>query len=121
MAMIIPAPFNLTIVKGADFSISFDIDINEVILNLTGATVKSQIRISQKRSSDLIVDFNVETSIGDETGYLSDITISLTDAETEEIKQSAGFYDILVSDSTGVDIYYIRGRVVFIDTQTEKT
>jgi hypothetical protein len=118
--MITPASFNITIVKGADFSFSFEIDISGTVLNLTGATVLSEIRDSNKKSDNLIETFTPTISIGSVTGYLSDITLSLTDAETALITESEGVYDVLVTDASNVDTYYLRGRVTFLDSVTEK-
>lgn len=120
MSMITPASFNLTIVKGADFSFSFEIDISGTPLNLTGATVLSEIRDSNKKSDDLIVAFTPTITIGSVTGYLSDITLSLTDAQTKLITESEGVYDVLVTDVGNVDTYYLRGKVTFLDSVTEK-
>ena len=120
MSMITPASFNITIVKGADFSFAFEIDINGTVLNLTGASVLAQIRQTNKKSDDLIVAFTSAISIGAETGYLSDITLSLTDAQTAAIADSEGVYDVLVTDVGNIDTYYLRGKVTFLDSVTEK-
>ena len=77
MSMITPASFNITIVKGADFSFAFEVDISGTVLNLTGATVTSEIRDSNKKSDNLIATFTPTISIGAVTGYLSDITLAL--------------------------------------------
>ena len=121
MAMITPASFNLTIVKGADFSFSFDIDINGAALNLTGATVKSEIRKDRKKTSSLIETFTVTVTVGSVSGYNSNITLSLTDTETSCITASEGSYDVLVTDPGGIDTYYLRGDVTFLDSVTEKS
>lgn len=120
MSMITPASFNITIVKGADFSFTFDIDVSGTILNLTGATVQAQIRKENKKSATLIDDFTVNVTTGAESGYDSDITLSLTDTETAAITASEGYYDVLVTDVSGNDTYYLRGKVTFLDSVTEK-
>ena len=120
MAMITPASFNITIVKGADFSFAFDIDVSGTTLNLTGATVAAEIRKGSKKSDDLLATFTDAVSIGALTGYLSDITLSLTAEETGEITASEGNYDVLISDAGGTDTYYLRGKVTFLDSVTEK-
>jgi len=118
--MITPASFNITIVKGADFSFAFEIDVSGTVLNLTGATITSEIRDSNKKSDNLIKTFTTVVSIGAVTGYLSDVTLSLTDEDTTEIANSEGVYDVLVTDVSGIDTYYLRGKVTFLDSVTEK-
>jgi len=120
MSMITPASFNLTIVKGADFSFTFDIDISGTVLNLTGATITAEIRKENKKSATLIETFTVAVTEGATSGYDSDITLSLTDVETDAITASEGHYDVLVTDVAGVDTYYLRGKVTFLDSVTEK-
>lgn len=120
MAMVVPASFNITIVKGADFSFAFDIDVNGTIMNLTGATVKAEIRMADKKASTLIDEFTAAISEGAETGYDSDITLSLTDAETLAITAPEGYYDVLVTSAGGEDGYYLRGKITFQDSVTEK-
>jgi hypothetical protein len=120
MSMITPATFNITIVKGADFSFTFEIDVSGTVLNLLGATVTSEIRNSNKASDTLIVAFTTALTTGAVTGYISDVTLSLTDDDTLAITDSEGVYDVLVTDASGVDTYYLRGRVTFLDSVTEK-
>jgi len=122
MAMITPASFNLTIVKGADFSFTFDIDVSGTTLDLTGATVTSEIRTDAKRDADLILEFTTAVTNGAVSGYPSDVTLSLTDYQTRPaaITESEGFYDVLVTDASGNDTYYLRGHVTFLDSVTEK-
>ena len=131
--MITPATFDLTkenciggveypsqIIRGADFVFDFVIDIDGTSLDLTGATVSSQIRKSKKRtSSPPIADFTVTVTNGDEA-YLSNIALTLTDTETAAITAGDGFYDVLVVDSSGNDVYYVEGRVEIDGSVTVK-
>lgn len=120
MPQIEPGKQSLRIRKGVDFPFTFEIDIDGTVLDLTGATVLSQIRESQNRIAELITDFTVVVTSGAETGYLSDITLSLTDTQTAAIEQSEGFYDVLVIDGGGNDTYYLEGHVTFVGSTTVK-
>lgn len=112
--MIIPAVQDLTIVRGADFDFTFDIDVDGTILDLTSAAVYSQLRVAERRGSTLILDFAVTVSTSNE------ISLSLTDEQTADIENSKGYYDVLVSDSSGNDDYYLRGKIDIIGTVTVK-
>jgi len=120
MAMITPASFGLTIVKGADFSFTFDIDVSGTTLNLTGATITAEIRKENNQAATLIATFTVAVTTGAVSGYDSDVTLSLTDVETLAITEPDGFYDVLVTDTGGVDTYYLKGAIAFLDSVTEK-
>lgn len=121
MSMITPATFNLTIVKGADFSFTFDIDVSGTILNLTGYTVRSEIRKENKKSSTPVIEtFSTAITAGAGTGYNSDITLSLTDTKTAAIVSPEGYYDVLLTSPSGEDTYYLRGKITFLDSVTEK-
>jgi hypothetical protein len=110
--MINPAKLDLSIRRGADFSISFDILIDGTILDLSGATVKSQIRRSFSRTASLIADFTV--TINAET---NEITLSLTDTETATLPVVDAAYDVLVSIGEE-DAYYLEGAVRIGDSVT---
>jgi hypothetical protein len=120
MSMITPASFNITIVKGADFSFAFEIDISGTVLNLTGATVTAEIRKENKKSAILIGTLTAVVSEGAVTGYPSDVTLSMSDEDSGAIIAPEGHYDVLVTDASGVDTYYLRGKVTFLDSVTEK-
>ncbi len=120
MPQIYPGVHPIIIRKAAEFSFIFEIDIDDTVLDLTGATVLSQIRESRNRESELIADFTVGVTSGGDTGYLSDITLSLTDTQSAAIGQSEGFYDVLVIDGGGNDTYYLEGLVSFIGSATVK-
>jgi hypothetical protein len=115
-----PAVYNLRISKGEDFSVTFDIDIDGTILDLTGANVFAQVREYEKRTSTKLADFTTEITVGAVTEYPSDITISMSDAISAAIIPNRGYYDILVVDAAGTDTYYIKGLIVFEDTVTVK-
>jgi hypothetical protein len=121
MSYIEPGKEAIRIKRGADFSFGpFEIEIDGVILNLTGATCYCQLRESQKRDSALIADITLVVTTGAVTGYLSDIELTLTDTQTAAITQSGGYYDVLVVNSVGNDTYYLEGKVTVFGSVTVK-
>ena len=120
MSVIAPGKSNIVVRRGTDYSEEFEIEIDGTLLNLTGAIVTSQIRETANLSGVLIKDFTVVVSIGAVSGYLSTITLSLTDTQTLAIDHPRGFYDVLITDSVGNDAYYIEGSVEFRNSVTVK-
>lgn len=111
-----PGVLNLRIRRGETFSKTFDIDVDGTVLNLTGATVESQIRAEPERSgATLIETFTVAVNGSNE------ITLSLTSTETAAITQDVGYYDVLVRDASNDDTYYLAGRVDIVGTCTVKS
>jgi len=103
---------DIEIVIGEDFSFSLTITVDSAPLPLVGATVHSQIRAYASRTAELITEFDVAIE-GDV------ITLSLTDQVTSQIPYSSGYYDVLVVQN-GVDKYYLKGAVSFVNTATVK-
>lgn len=110
--MITPAKLDLTIRRGADFSLTFDIDIDGTTLNLTGANVQSEIRRIPSRTAPLLAVFTVDLD-----SITHEITLSLNETQTAELPVCDAAYDVLVS-LAGVDIYYLEGTVRISDSVT---
>ena len=108
---ITPANKNLIVQRGDDFSFVFDIEVGGVVLDLSAATVLSQIRAKPEASATLISDFTVEVNASNE------ITLSLTDAETSAITHDVGYYDVLVVIGTD-KTHYLKGEITFVNTVT---
>jgi hypothetical protein len=114
---ITPATRNLTVQRGDDFAFTFDIELDAdgtvSILDLTDATVLSQIREKPEPAATLIHDFNVAMNASNE------ITLSLTDTVTAAITKNVGYYDVLViigDDKT----HYLKGEITFLGTVTQQ-
>jgi hypothetical protein len=118
---ILPGKLPLDIKKGVDYTLVFEVEIDGVILNLTGATVEATIREGKKEGSTELIKFTPVISEGVDTGYDSDISLSLTDTQTASINVTTAFYDVLVIDSQGTDTYYLEGQVNFLPRRTVKT
>ena len=122
--MIAPGTYNLHIQRGEDFSFIFDLKLDGVILDLTGATVISQFREDNRQGSTKIEDFTAtvdDVTTPNAAPTLNKIKLALTDAQTVAITQDGGFYDVLVIDSNGIDTYYVEGKVTVHDSVTDKT
>lgn len=105
------------IFKGRDFSRIFDAkDDDGNIIVLTDYVIEAQIRVSLDRDADIIVSFNVDISEAE-----GKFTISLTDAITDAIEQTEGFYDILVQDAGGLRHPWVYGKIDIQETVTVKT
>ena len=121
--MIAPGTYNLHIQRGEDFIFEFDLKVDGVILDLTGATVISQIREDNRQGSTKIEDFTTvvdDVSTPNPAPTLNKIKLTLTDAQTNAITQDGGFYDVLVIDSNSIDTYYLEGRVTIHNSVTDK-
>ena len=111
-----PGTHNIEIVRGEDFSLSFTVTIDGVILDLTGATAYAQIRESKSRSAVLIADFDTDISADPDNV----VTISIADAVTAAMTQDLGYYDVLIVSAGTEDLYYLKGRVTIDGSVTVK-
>ena len=117
--MTLPLEKNLTIYKGDDFqSPTFRIlDDQGVPVTLTGWIIQSQIKAKKLPDAELIASFTVTISTPATEGGFS---LSLTDTQTAAISQTKGYYDVLITDSSGKDTRYVTGEITFTPTVTVK-
>lgn len=125
--------FPIKITEGASFGLSMvlssvdDLGVKTPI-NLTGYTIKSQIRKNYTQTSPVIREFLI-TILNPEKGEFS---ISLTDEETADIKPTPappsmlaetplGYYDIFMTAPTGTVSLLLQGPVTYIQTITRDT
>jgi hypothetical protein len=121
--MITAGKSNITVVLGEDFSFSFTIEVSDVLLDLSDATVISQVREQAHRTSDLIAEFTClvdDAATPNAAPTANVISLNLTDEETAAIECGEGYYDVLVIDVSGNDTYYLEGKVVFKESVTVK-
>ena len=98
---------NLYIDQGTDYSITVDVtDSAGDILNLTDYTSSAQIRKTYS-SSTLSASFT--TSISAAAGQ---VTLSLTDTQTNALESGRYVYDLIITSSGGVTTRVIEGQVV---------
>jgi len=107
---------DLTILRGTDFSSSFVISDKDGPIDMTGWTVKSEIRDRRNQNSNLIKAFNVNT----DNLAVGKIILELSDSEISTITQSSGWYDVLYTTDTGIDYRYFYGEVKLLGTVTKK-
>lgn len=115
--MIQPGTYNITMYRGRDFDVTFTIsDANGTAIDLTGYTIKSEVRSKKNRDSRLMETFTVtETDLAN-----GEFKISLTDTETDAISGNSGYYDVLITDTSDITYSYITGTVTIDNTVTEK-
>lgn len=123
--------FPIRITEGATFALSMvlssvdDLGVKTPI-DLTGYTIRSQIRKNYVQTSPVIREFLV-TITSPENGEFS---LSLTDSETADIEPAPpsmlaetplGYYDILVTAPTGTVSLLLQGPVTYYQTITRDT
>lgn len=110
---------NITILKGNDvrLEISFK-QADGTPLDLTGYTVKSQIRDKASQDGNLIAEFTDAFFDSDPT--TGTIVLTLSDTETAAIVQQSGYYDVLLVDAADDARTYLKGAVKFLPTVTVK-
>ena len=102
--MIQPGTYDITIQQNANWDTIFQLkDSTGTGVDLTGASVQAEIWTEGKRSK--LADFTqtwVDRAIGK-------CKLALDDSVTATLPDS-GYYDILVTDSTGAAYYWLRGK-----------
>lgn len=107
--------FDITIYKGDDFEQVFQMqNLDGTDFNLTSWSAEAEIREKKLRTSTLIIAFTVE--IPSPTSGL--VYLKLTDVQTTDFTQKAGFYDVLFTDDTGLKKTLIYGDVIISPTVT---
>jgi hypothetical protein len=111
-----PAKYPITIRRGTDFSVPlFFKQPDETVFDLTGYSIKSQVRKTKLNTGDLIATFTVAIDIP--TGC---VTLSLTDAQTLLFTDGVAYYDVLITSPTGFDSLYVEGTATIVPTVTQK-
>jgi len=100
-----PGTYNITLQRRADYSVLLQFkDSNDAAIDLTGWTAAAQAW--NKERSTKHADFGIAY-----TNRLSgEVTISLTDTQTELFPDEA-YYDVLLTDTTGLKEYYLEGVI----------
>ena len=97
---------NLFIDQGSDFNFTLDLSTTVGLLDLTNYTARGQIRKSYTSSTS--VDFDISINVSN-----SELTCSLTSAQTSLLKYGRYVYDIeiLSSDDPAVVTRVVEGQV----------
>ena len=103
--MAVPA-VNITIEQGADFASSFTItNANGSVYLLSGASATAKI----KKFPDSTTSYSFSTTITVATGV---IALAMTDTVTSTITPGRYFYDILVTNGSGLKTRVIEGMAL---------
>ena len=104
---IIPATKDFTVVRRSDFGMRLTIkDSTSSAVNLTGYTVAAQVWDKDRKLK--FADWNV-TYTNRSTGT---VDIALTDVQTASfIRDSVLYYDVLLTDGSGLKEYYLEGNI----------
>ena len=113
----------LQVIRGRDLVISFYVDVN--IESWAG---KAQIRETASPTSDLLAEFAVDIGDyrlqtgNDDVGFMATpITLTLTKTQTAPITVDTGYWDMVLTDSSGVIDSYVVGPVSISDYPTVVT
>lgn len=106
--------YDITIHQGTDFSLTLTVEEPEdIAVDITSYGFTSEIK---KNKTD-------STALDSFTFILSDptngiFTMSLTDVETTALPAIIGFYDIIMTDDTGLKTRIMEGRVTITQQVT---
>lgn len=102
-----PGTYNITLQRRADYSVLLQFkDSNDTAIDLTGWTAAAQAWNKDRTTKH--ADFAVAYT----DRLTGQITISLTDAQTELFPNEA-YYDVLLTDTSGIKEYYLEG-IIFV-------
>ena len=100
-----PGTYNITLQRRADYSVLLQFkDSNDAAIDLTGWTAAAQAWNKDRTSKH--ADFAVAYT----DRLTGQITISLTDTQTEVFPNEA-YYDVLLTDTGGSKEYYLEGII----------
>jgi len=116
---------NITIIEGADYSLSLTLAEDGVPTDLTGYTFQAEIRENYAATAPILVSFT--SAIPDPT--TGEVILSLDAATTQDLfsasdanraRSQVGYWDAFYQSPSGVRSYLVGGRVYFIQTITAR-
>jgi len=98
------AQYNITVEKEVDYSRTFQIKRDEIIIDLDGYSFASQIRTHH--------------TDGDSTAFTCTITdsdqglvrLSLTDTQTAALEGGTQYWDLVMTDDSGIKTRLLEGK-----------
>lgn len=108
------ANYDLTVERGVDLTIDLTVQSSGVAIDLTGATICSQIR-KTKESPDLAVALGVTypSRVGGQA------RLSLTSTQTNSVPTRGGYWDVLLAKTDGTFVRLVEGSVTLSQRVTE--
>ena len=108
-----PGIHNFTLQRRSDHSIPLLFkDGNDNAINLTGFTVEAQVW--NKSRTTKFADFT--TTYTDRSA--GSVSIALTDTQTATFSQEFLYYDVLLTDGSGLKEYYLEGIITVSEGYT---
>lgn len=107
-----PATYNVLLQRRADYYVTLQFkDSDDNPIDLTGWTVESEVwnKDRNRKYADFVVEYSDRT-----TGT---IKLSLTDEATSTLPDKA-YYDVLLTDQTGIKEYYLEGSITVSEGYT---
>lgn len=100
-----PGTYNITLQRRADYSVLLQFkDSNDAAIDLTGWTAAAQAWNKDRTTK------HADFAIAYTNRLNGEITISLTDAQTELFPDEA-YYDVLLTDTSDLKEYYLEGVI----------
>ena len=96
--------YNITVEKHADFKRTFQIKLNDVVLDITGYSFAGSLKENYK--TDESTDFTA--TITDAGAGL--LTIELTDTVTSTMDPGTWVYDVVMTDTAGLKQRILEGK-----------
>jgi hypothetical protein len=98
--------YNFTIEQGATFTRLLTLKENDSVMNLTGYSAASQMRLTHDTST---VAGTITSVVASGTG--GQITLSMTAAQTGAIEEGIYVYDAEITNSVGSVTRILQGRI----------
>lgn len=105
--------YDFKVMRGATFSVTLRFRQDGQIIDLTGYTAKSQVRVSPD-GGELVAE--MDTAITPEEGT---VRLSIADEVTAGIASGAYVWDMRMTDPAGETRYYLGGKFSVIPSVTE--
>jgi len=115
--------YDITIIEGADFTLSLVLEEDGAPMDLTGYTAQAQLRESYEQAAPLVIAFRTDII----NPAIGELILSLTGAQTTNLfaavtpqrpRQLAGYYDVFITSPTDAVKYLLGGRVIYHQTIT---
>ena len=105
--------YNITINQNSDFSRSFQVKLNAVVLDITGYTFTGRLKQNFNHSGHQAFTTALTLPYTDGT-----FTVTLTDVETAAMTAGTWVYDVLMEDDSGIKTTLLNGNAFIIQGVT---